>query len=202
MKERPILFSAPMVRAILAGEKTQTRRIIKPQPDSRGLRLTHIWEDWHGRSIKCPYGDIGDHLWVREAFVWTWNEKANKWDAFYKADGDYVYDDRGPARWKPSIHMPRFISRITLEVTGVRVERLGDISNMDAISEGVLTLDKRDYFPELYDEQGVWKREFGKPIPGPSLRQLFERLISSIHGVDIWDINPWVWVIEFKKIKP
>lgn len=186
MKEHPILFSAPMVQAILDGRKTQTRRIIKPQPDVDEkpqvvpwyAELEEHWNKWvivtkEGETFfkLSPYGIPGDHLWVREAFVWTWNEKANKWDAFYKADGDYVYDDRGPARWKPSIHMPRFISRITLEVTGIRVERLCDISTEDAKKEGVHS---------IISFKGLW---------------------CKIHGDGAWNLNPWVWVIEFKYIK-
>jgi len=184
MKERPILFSAPMVRAILAGEKTQTRRIIKPQPDSRGLRLTHIWEDWHGRSIKCPYGDIGDHLWVRETFCKT------EWEAFnYKAEWDNIHPELSKhTKWKPSIFMPRIASRITLEIINIRAERLNEIMEEDAQAEGVKSTAKLT--PSGDDYIGLYASEH------------FETLWQSINGPGSWDENPWVWVIEFKKIKP
>lgn len=156
MKERPILFSGPMVRAILDGRKTQTRRLIKP-----------------GRP--CPYGQAGERMWVREA----WGRHPESHTIVYKADADRPPHFIGKScepKWRPSIHMPRAYSRILLEITGVRRERLHDISNGDALAEGV------------------------EPRLGHSAAYCFSLLWESIHGPNAWDVNPWVWVIEFKKL--
>jgi hypothetical protein len=148
MKERPILFSAPMVRAILDGRKTQTRRVIKEKL-MRG-------EGAHVNN--CQYGKPGDRLWVRETFCY--HDYLARY--LYKADGVTG------VKWKPSIFMPRIASRIMLEITGIRVERLQDISEEDAIAEG---------WPKSSD----WYRS----------------LWESINGQGSWVLNPWVWVIEF-----
>lgn len=199
MAERPILFSAPMVRAILAGTKTQTRR---------ALRDGTWWNAEHGvirmapaglactgfKRVACPYGQPGDRLWVRETFM---HEPADYcWEAsvsipcrpattVYRADHD---GDTHGAGWKPSIHMPRALSRITLEITGVRVERLQDISEADATAEGV----------------AEWARGACAADNPYDLGPVgyFELLWSSINGRASWDANPWVWVVEFKPVKP
>jgi hypothetical protein len=173
MKERPILFSAPMIRALLAGTKTQTRRIVKPgAPD-----------DWNA----CPYGVIGDRLWVRE----THAPAADSWGAWERRmqkDGcgpapviHYAADGGDPfvEKWRPSIHMPRWASRITLEIVAVRVERLQDISEADVAAEGVLV---DDIAPPY------WR----------SYRELWEQ----INGAGSWDLNPWVWIVEFTRAQP
>lgn len=149
MKERPILFSAPMVRAILEGRKTKTRRVVKPQPIERGGdslsisyaagKMNHMGpRDFMLEKLAqygCPYGQPGESLWVREAFATVGNVDP-QW-LLYRASGyesecaRHGFDNPPPEseiRWKPSIHMPRWASRITLEITGVRVERLHDIS--------------------------------------------------------------------------
>lgn len=202
MKQRPILFSAPMVRAILADTKTQTRRVVK-------LPRWHFWGDaypgqilvdgagdFHGGELpvdelRCPYGQPGDRLWVREAFI---HEPADYcWEAsvsipcrpastVYRADQEG--DTRG-AGWKPSIHMPRILSRITLEVTGVRIERLQDISEADAQAEGCAL--------ECMTPTG---NDNGSAIHGPGG---YIALWESINGPGSWDQNPWVWVVEFKR---
>lgn len=209
MKERPILFSGEMVRAILNGRKTQTRRAMKPQPVKNGA----FWEwggaGWsldHGRvpvvpghsmAARCPYGQPGDRLWVRE----TWFQKGRyvipAWpeaepdDAVWSgsktiqfpASGDNPEsreDGRVIWRKRPSIHMPRWACRILLEVTAVRVERLQDISQQDALAEG-----------------GPTKGHSGGPI---SSRAGFKHIWQEINGVDSWDANPWVWVVEFSPI--
>ena len=139
MKERPILFSTEMVKAILQGRKTQTRRIVKPQPIGKVTYFKgEIWTDEPdvitSRTIKCPYGQPNDRLWVRE----TWAREsfpngttARSVETLYLANGDKA------VRWKPSIHMPKAAARIWLEVVSVRVERLNDISEKDAIAEGI-----------------------------------------------------------------
>lgn len=202
MKERPILFSAPMVRAILSGQKTQTRRAYKvgnggvwPNPNDRpGMQQA---------TRNCPYGQPGDRLWVRETFMdllGTGVEHRN-------ADGirqryafaaefhpgshaDEARKDYG-LKWKPSIHMPREASRITLEVTGVRVERLQHISETDAIAESI-----------EQHKTGLWLpcREKGKAHIDPRLA--YRDLWESINGVGSWDTNPWVWVVRFNRIRP
>ena len=177
MKERPILFSAPMVRALLAGMKTQTRRAFKTKNGG-------VWpnaNDLPGiRQIlrSCPYGQPGDRLWVRETFARIDGQTRPWIETDYKATythGDRLGDTLGiKKRWTPSIHMPRHASRITLEVTGVRVERLQDISEADAIAEGVYTdpaCPAYDAYAQLWDE---------------------------INGLGSWEANPWVWVVEFK----
>lgn len=213
MKERPIIFNGDMVRALLDG-KTQTRRVIKyPEPwmiefDGEG----HYCEDKYGERRKvteyCPYGIPGDRLWVRE--TWAYHpdlpQNENEGAILYSASRDRESDHKGlfwqmtcdgtereilVEHWRPSIHMFQWMSRITLEVTDVKVERICAISNEDIKAEGILgdsyleiaNINNRDphsarvYFEELWDSINA-KRGYG------------------------WDDNPWVWVITFKRIKP
>lgn len=208
MSEKPILFSSEMVRAILEGRKSQTRRVIRLPGfgpcheggwefrDSKGR-----WQVYAPAALvagKCPYGRLGDRLWVRE----TW--RAEELDEFgedgirYQADNHFkmientreAADLWGEAHragnpWRPSIYMPRWASRITLEITGVRVQKLRQITNDDACAEGVESIgwlgnsDLRDFrtpYGQLWDKINK-KRGFG------------------------WDVNPWVWVIEFRRVK-
>lgn len=213
MKERPILFSAPMVRAILAGTKTQTRRVIKA-PDSVSA-FRHFHEDrWdrmqgiaRGDTVRCPYSQPGDRLWVREAFSGPWCMEAqdgiaaappSKWgessEIWYWADGEPTYGDW--TRPRPSIHMPRELSRITLEVTGVRVERLQGISEADAIAEGV------SHEPRcLADDDTAAFNRIG-PVANNSFPiARYAALWEQINGPGSWEANPWVWVIAFKRLE-
>ncbi|WP_278495554.1 hypothetical protein [Pantoea vagans] len=216
MRERPIIFNADMVRAVLDGRKTQTRRIMRVQPESNQCGLLRITDStkrsdidkyhWaesnatgtHARSalFSCPFGTVGDRLWVRE----TWSDVNLEGSAAvaYRADeglrgltndnddGDeddprlekYSFANWYPdlisgaeGIWRPSIHMPRWASRITLEITGVRVERLQDISAADMQAEGMR-----------------WREEF------PCLWQ-------TLYGEESWQANPWVWVVEFKRME-
>ncbi|HDR9358166.1 TPA: hypothetical protein QDB44_004062 [Burkholderia vietnamiensis] len=219
MKQRPILFSGPMVRAILEGRKTQTRRIVKlPHNNPLGT-----WEPttigganggktaagetvplqggiWHTRTGDClmsPHGQPGDRLWVRETHVnWWWLDEANPEGprvfshvAAYAADG---YELQPGEKWIPSIHMLRAASRITLEITGVRVERLQSITEADAIAEGI---DRT--------AAGFWStygqsEADGTYSPRLSYQFLWDGLNAARgHG---WDANPWVWVIQFRRI--
>lgn len=202
MKERPILFSGPMVRAILDGRKTQTRRVVKPYPkvvyggvDSDGAILTARIFRGEDQRIHCPYGKIGERLWVRE--TWTPDHAAfyPNFPVVYRADRGYEYErnERGevyspeqkafyPYRWRPSIHMPRWASRITLEITGLRVELLQDISEADAKAEGADPADDRE-------------------VPLFTYTEAFQDLWKTINGSESWAENPWVWAIEFKVIK-
>ena len=201
MKERPILFSAPMVRAILAGTKTQTRRVVKPHRSDDSFVLEDHGNGWwpyrseDGESsvmldgcehrFNCPYGQPGDRLYVKE----TWSHDGSGGPPIYMADlceRDYpgVPCEHGPARWSPSIHMPRWASRITLEITGVRVERLQDISEQDAMAEGV----------EPYRLPCHPQREALRHVDG------FCAVWESIYGPGSWERNPWVWAITFTRV--
>jgi len=222
MKTRPMLFSDAMVRAILYGRKTQTRRVIKqPIPTNvRGFEryinpLGNVAFGWvlgdskkYGTllelaNMRCPYGQPGDRIWVRECHyvIGETNE------VFYRASGglsQYAERDRlqnnppliwqGP--WRPSIFMKRAWSRIALEITNVRVERLQDISNADAIAEGI---ERNPEYPalwksgNLHGDQNTMK---STGFPKLAYRSIWEQ----INGHESWVANPWVWVIEFKRV--
>lgn len=194
-KERPILFSTLMVQAILQGRKSQTRRIVKPQPDENGMSYMANapldwnyerdgeWKPWffdtdegERYAIHCPYGNPGDILWVRETFSLSNDINGNFNHFNYKADNDPL---NSIVKWKPSLFMPRAACRLRLEIINIKVERLQDISEEDAKAEGVETLG-------LYPGYDI------------SYRGKFEGLWNSINGNESWEMNPWVWVIEFK----
>jgi hypothetical protein len=261
MKERGMLFSKPMVLALLDGSKTQTRRVVKPQPTEEDGQIyggtifgPEMYEpatiDKHGDMIpgpeifgiytedgdwgvKCPYGKPGDRIWVRENFqpiyAEGWNEGKNDetgdpvnyktgegYDVSYPATDGIVefYDsetDECSQRVWPSIHMPRWASRIDLEITGVSVERLQDISEADSAAEGIrpnwigdLTgwnPVEHGYLPHDTNDEGE--------VPGVDIyddlwtaKRCYQRLWESINGPGSWDENPWVWVVEFRRVKP
>lgn len=233
MKERPILFSTPMVRAILDGRKTQTRRVMKKQPNidpqtgdwliknSDGSEEVEPIEQWIKiqKMLHCPYGQPGDRLWVRETFaeVGCIGKPIDWFEYHYKADytgGIYTgYSDMCFDRWKPSIFMPREASRITLEITDVRVERLNEISELDAISEGIDPLFSHNeiYKPNYRAELDLkpmpyinymWKKyPFGGHYSScNTAKDSFFSLWKSINGKDSLIYNPWVWVITFKRL--
>lgn len=202
MADRPILFSGAMVRALLTGTKTQTRRVAKPvrHPDLGNVyapgALVLEREPQHVIDRACPYGQPCDHLWVRETWQHS-NHPYGPYDedcmVFYRAD--FLDDIHGPDGekssegryrfWRPSIHMPRTASRITLEVTSVRVERLQSISAADAIAEGV------NVHPDHHDKPRA-------SIYGPV--QAYRDLWEQINGSGSWDVDPWVWRLEFKRV--
>ena len=210
MKERPILFSAPMVRALLDGSKTQTRRVCKPaaslsfvvevpDPMERGqvYNCSHFGDEDGAVQFASPYGGIGDRLWVRETFAHIYRDNAvpaerRADDVVYKADG-FTPDASVYGPWKPSIHMPRWASRIDLKVTCVRVERLQDISAADAIAEGLT--------PQVNDA-GAWGLADGSHYHGNDPRLSYRSLWEAINGGGSWDANPFVWAVEFRRIKP
>ncbi len=199
IKARPILFSGAMVRALLAGTKTQTRRIMKPQPRSNGMvdvdgELTcrndflppdaMLWERGsvigYDAETLCPYGSPGERLWVRESLKVSNGSE----DGVPFVRVRYMADERGVSlvgtKWTPSIHMRRFQSRITLEITEVRVQRLQEISEADAMAEGV----------DLSDEPETDAIAIGR----------YRHLWDEINGAGAWDANPWVWCVSFKRV--
>jgi hypothetical protein len=217
VKERPILFSAPMVRALLAGTKTQTRRIVKGN-EYFGPYVKSVWKVdanvfrmegdqpidaiLHGNAVtfldvRCPYGQVGDRLYVRETWQhsnWPDGPYDDDCDIFYRAD--YMDDPHGPDGelspkgkyrvWSPSIHMPRAASRILLEVVSVRVERLQSISEVDSIAEGCDDPAKLTLAPgRICYASAHWE---------------YSALWESINGAGSWAANPWVWVVEFRRI--
>ena len=208
MKEHPILFSAPMVRALLNGSKMQTRRVCKP---AQAASLSHVVDCPHGQwgdedgdvLFKSPYGVLGDRLWVRETHAKIIGQSGGWIETDYFATykhGDRLGDSLGvKKRWTPSIHMPRAASRINLEVTGVRVERLQDISEADALAEGVEALDSAmGCFYKNYLTSNGYEHHFTCGSTVESYRTLWE----SINGAGGWAANPWVWVVEFQRIRP
>ena len=241
MKERPILFSGPLVRAILDGRKTQTRRVIKhPPPDdvapisvsryhptiidrhgdeAPGAEIFGASSDDGEWGCKSPFGEPGDRLWVRETHIaygrWEtrFSEKKGRdeWhfvDMTLQTGREYRYDGavpnakRGgatPAWWRrPSIFMPRAASRTLLEVTGVRVERLQSISENDAIAEGI-----EPFYTDDPDLQEMWRdySEAGMAVGNPigSFMTLWDS-INAGAGTG-WNANPWIWVVEFRRIE-
>lgn len=212
--ERGMIFNGEMVRAILGGQKTQTRRIVNWRGLSEGLNLNFSglrvceypkgWvieseirssTEWRCQPTPCPFGTVGNRIWVRETFqgplfdfeqMEAYQEDSSKFKkpefCVYKADGKpapefFDADDNLHCGWRPSIHMPRWASRILLEITDVRVEQLNDISEEDARSEGISGSSARD------------------------VKVAYAALWRSIYGSDSWRANPWVWVIEFKRIE-
>lgn len=253
VKERPILFSAPMVRAILDGRKTQTRRVVKYPRSTGAFVCVNCGGGWwpyvsiDGESLidrngnespmGCPFGKVGDRLWVRETFAIE-NDREYVYESFHKlptdgrpirtigaedededddlhhlipryratepdtileireVDSDDPFDQMV---WTPSIHMPRWASRITLEITDVRVQRLQEISEEDAKAEGSY-LDRCSCMPRSEDRSPLrasfqleWCHVHG---------QEFSYLWKSINGKESWDANPWVWALTFKRVHP
>jgi hypothetical protein len=207
--ERPILFSVPMVRAILDGRKTQTRRVVKLQPRSRadighhGSGMPFIRNpDPLRANVACPYGQPGDRLWVRETWAIRMYSSmplqvgGGDWHVFYEADGHHelrpeagaVKIERGAlGRLRPSIHMPRWACRLVLEVTEVSVERLQDISWRDCMAEGTAF-----FTHPAGDDIGAFE----------SWQAAYRALWDAINGAGAWDANPWVWVVDFKRVTP
>lgn len=231
MTERGMIFNAEMVRAILDGRKTQTRRIVKPQREGDGwsvketqapmsARHTHDW--WLPTAIRpysalpgCPYGVVGDRIWVRETFqgplfnydqMDAYSKDSSMFErpefCIYRADGKaapeyYDADDNLQCRWRPSIHMPRWASRITLEITDVRVERLNSISEADAAAEGV---GSDLWFAANGVPEEEWTSLGEHGAERVSHINTFATLWESIYGAESWQANPWVWVIEFEQV--
>ncbi|WP_019106219.1 hypothetical protein [Pantoea ananatis] len=246
MRERPILLNAEMVRAVLDGRKTQTRRIIQSPAknmQANGQKVIDYREPgdkWYGEHVfsmrnqsgtwcdytkeqflaKCPFGAVGERLWVRETWQAihdsldefgnvderTWIPSVPKssegyWRAVYAEEFGVSNREDRDFPWRPAIHMPRWASRITLEITGVRVERLQDISEADACAEGIRAgvrrTDQSEFNEPVYcnylaDNLNVASEWFERPSDS------FISLWQSIYGEESWQHSPWVWVIEFK----
>ena len=207
MKERGMIFNAEMVRAILDGRKTQTRRPVKFPVHDRNLGCELAGNELAGELsagnyLNSAFGKPGDRIWVRE----TWNKYGGL--LTYRADHDWIDDMRKEtvctAKWVPSIHMPRWASRILLEITDVRVERLNAISPEDAESEGL----ERTNFTGFGDEPGLPSYPEPDVYFDPLKKQwkeyppeAFAGLWESIYGEGSWKANPWVWVIEFRRVE-
>jgi hypothetical protein len=256
VKERGILFGAPMIRALLAGAKTQTRRILKPFPTaalpgpseagpwdylpSPNAKCAFLFKSWETKDKKggvsipiprCPYGAAGDRLWVRETHAQFavgdrtgTAPQAVAYRATCDADGGFEHVNNGDeimrlkvTKWTPGIHMPRWASRITLEVTEVRVDRLQDISEEDARAEGPLfAIDQEQtvLFPHLTAERNsgcVACRGDGRGVPelchdslrgkGRPFACWYASVWDGINGDGSWEANPWVWAISFRRVE-
>jgi hypothetical protein len=215
MKTYPILFSTEMVQAILDGTKTQTRRVVKPQPPDSFLNNGHViafvTEKTLNHTVYCPYGKVGDVLWVREEHLITFSED-RKWITVEFKDRTtfrYYYKDlslnllkrlykrKTIGKWQRARFLPKELARLFLKNENIKVERLHDIDEEDAELEGV----KRVFTPlfqeyryrDYLDASSQWR----------SAKYSFESLWISINGADSWNANPWVWVIEFERtVKP
>lgn len=226
MKERGMIFNGEMVRALLDGRKTQTRRIMKVQPEPSKSRpgdfwfsskklesMVHVSDLAPGNSPIvdchlffqehcCPFGAVGDRIWVREAFrvhsratdvatlVYKASERNSWTEQTHRVPVAVCNKPATPEKWTPSLHMPRWASRITLEITDVRVERLNAISQEDAQAEGM--------------ELTGWRPTYSDPDSGGEVMTLYDNfaeLWSSIYGDESWKANGWVWVISFKRVE-
>ncbi|MFP2963358.1 hypothetical protein ACLEPN_37800 [Myxococcus sp. 1LA] len=208
MRERPMLFSGPMVSALLDGRKTVTRRLVKPHHLGGTLDVVDVLNAGNAEraQVHCPYGAPGDRLWVKETWaledcgpdgervVWR-ADRAAAWRTNL-ADVYYLASNYEPSRWRPSIHMTRWASRLTLEVVSIRAERLHDITEADAQAEGV----------ERHPTENGWRNY--EPEPAfeavtyhATARESFASLWRSINGPQSWDDNPWVWRVEFRRAR-
>lgn len=224
MTQRGMIFNGEMVRAILDGRKTQTRRIMKIQPEHSGFGLRRVIDSKNGsddgkyfwslsdacglkirsKSFTCPFGSVGDRIWVREAFrvhsratevatlVYKASERNSWTEQTNRVPVSVCNKPATPEKWTPSLYMPRWASRLLLEITDVRVERLNAISEEDARAEGII-------------DGGCLNCGEPEPCgcanPEPDATDAFAYLWQSIYGSDSWNANPWVWVIEFKRVE-
>jgi hypothetical protein len=202
-RERPMLMSTLMVQAILAGQKTQTRRVLKPTPWQCPQEPSEYWIDTPKKNFPseavfvsndndamlalCPYGQPGDIIWVRE----TWASPINAWHPFFKADNDP--ENRGNI-WRPSIHMPKDAARIWLQLESIRVERLQQITEDDAIAEGIIEFEDGTY-QNYFTQKGLRECDGVECLLA---KGSYQSLWCKINGIKSWNSNPYVWVITFK----
>ncbi|HBW4090644.1 TPA: hypothetical protein ME348_000845 [Klebsiella pneumoniae] len=218
MKERGMIFNGEMVRALLSGRKTQTRRIIKDctvgrDQISKFIQIEKKFIGCYPEDVPelirecCPYGIPGDRIWVREAFrvhsratdvatlVYKASERNSWTEQTHRVPVAVCNKPATPEKWTPSLHMPRWASRILLEITDVRVERLNAISEEDAEAEGI-------DMEALYDSQDCYDCIADHNMTGrPTVTGAFKYLWESIYGEESWKANPWVWVIKFKRVE-
>lgn len=225
MKTKPIIFNAEMVKAILDGRKTQTRRVIKPQPEFYGDDCFYTWKNFDPTDdIEklllefTPFGELGDYLWVREKFQYY-----EEHDVYKFFDGTMMFNsigvlgatfDKDEKPWKPSIFMPKKVCRIFLKITDIRVERVQDVRTREIYKEGcpIYSLEetiKKSYLDELLNIPKAKRAMAMRLMPvdayiqRPTAKEWFADLWNSLNekrGFG-WDINPWVWAIEFERIK-
>jgi hypothetical protein len=227
MREHPLLMKGPLVRATLEGRKTQTRRPVKPQPsdDIVDVEYDDIADLWLGNTkedndlgfcsswtARCPLGRTGDRLWVRETWAWPGEEefiyRADQWAedmvAKWKTDPNYPQ-----VKWSPSIHMPRRACRLVLPLVSVRVERVQDITEEDAIAEGVPHNSDRPIDKSwcaaccghgIVERFALGMVSVDDCSECNSAKKLFRNIWISIYGQESWDANPWAWVAEWKEI--
>ena len=216
MTERGMIFNGEMVRALLSGRKTQTRRIIKDctvgrDQISKFIQIEKKFIGCYPEDVPelirecCPYGIPGDRIWVREAFrvhsratdvatlVYKASERNSWTEQTHRVPVAVCNKPATPEKWTPSLHMPRWASRILLEITDVRVERLNAISEEDATAEGVPPAGSL-----LPDYPGTFLTPKGDFA---TAKVAFQRLWESIYGEESWKANGWVWVISFKRIE-
>lgn len=209
VKERGIIMQPPMARAIDELLKTETRRIsglhdINEDPDAWRLAGVNCHESFVARfessdgekHVKCPYGKPGDRLWVRETFYDNCpGYGPEEAELYFKADGLPDFEgEESELRWTPSIHMPRWASRFTLEIANIWLERIQSITSEEAVREGmdVFWVEPKGHEAGRYDVKGRW---------APTPVDAYETLIKSIHGPEVWDRNLWVWAITFREIE-
>ena len=220
MKEKPILFSGPMVKAILEGRKTQTRRVVSDQSSvtdicGGGVEPTVWWPD----TGRCPYGGCGEYMWVRETWMLYDKHESRHYlqdhkipdspnglmpgsEGYWKRRIRYAATEKNPDpvntwKWRPGIHMPRWASRITLAITDVRVELLNDISEADARSEGIQVLPLQSE-----DDPSAWWQSSPGVNQERTARASFRGLWNFINRKkNPWESNPWVWVVSFERVK-
>jgi hypothetical protein len=198
MKTRPIPLKTWEVQAIREGRKTQTRRVVKPQPPSDDFlnadnAIAFVTEKTLNHTVRCPYGQSGDVLWVQETWALPSDSDGN--DIGYQFKADYS-DSSEDWKWKPSIHMPREAARLFLRIKAVRVERLQEISEDDAKNEGIYYSEAGEGYEDyLFDYSGKNRIELFVYA-----KDSFQSLWQSINGPESWEANPWVWVVEFERI--
>ena len=209
---RPVLFSTPMIQALLEGRKTQTRRLVNQKPNKQGLKLVPELMQKIGVGAACPYGKVGDLLWVRENWATSKDSDSVRpshlapamCQLWYAADEKFV-DSKGGINFgsyvrgktRPNIFMPKWASRLTLKIADIRVERLQNISKKDALGEGVVRVNNSYLMDPSLITAEKNERYWGNDNPRGAFFTYFEKL----RGSELFDSNPWVWVLEFEVYK-
>ena len=229
MREHPLLMKGPLVRATLEGRKTQTRRplpdVFNSPPDLIygwlppgewklfGATMERWGAQWRGTypsQVLCPLGRAGDRLWVRETWTAAMHEPKGPADCLYRADDNRGVEDLAEAKWTPSIHMPRWACRLVLPLVSVRVERVQDITEEDAIAEGVPHNSDRPIDKSwcaaccghgIVERFALGMVSVDDCSECNSAKKLFRNIWISIYGQELWDANPWVWVAQWERVE-